>query len=193
MAENEAKQEINTDGEIPSEEKIDVDGLQKTLKDKDKFIEERENEINRLTNENIKLKEQLRKEGDILNREADRKLQKEKGKLIKEFLEVLDNFERAISSLSEGETDSLQGLLLIKNQIDTFLKEQGVQEMELEGKEFDPALCEIGEVVQTDSVEPNKILKIMRKGYYLKDNILRTAVVSVAVPEQTQNTDNGGV
>lgn len=191
MAENDEKSSAVP--EKAEAELVKIDVLVKALEDKDKLIEEHETEITNLKIEVIRLKENLRKEGEILLREADRKFQKEKGKLLKEFLEINDNFERALlTSVSSGE-HSKDGLLLIKGQMDKFLADAGVKEMELVGKSFDPNLCEIGEIINRDDVEPNTILKIMRKGYYLNDSVLRTAVVSVAVPSTNNNTDNGGV
>jgi molecular chaperone GrpE len=191
MSENDEKSEIVP--EKADTELVKIDELVKALKDKDKLIEEQETEITNLKIEVIRLKENLRKEGEILSREADRKFQKEKGKLLKEFLEINDNFERAILTSVSSDEHSKNGLSLIKEQMDKFLADAGVKEMELVGKAFDPNLCEIGEIVNRDDVEPNTILKVMRKGYYLNDSVLRTAMVSVAVPSTNNNTDNGGV
>lgn len=191
MSENDEKSEIVP--EKADTELVKIDELVKALKDKDKLIEEQETEITNLKIEVIRLKENLRKEGEILSREADRKFQKEKGKLLKEFLEINDNFERAILTGVSSDEYSKNGLSLIKEQMDKFLADAGVKEMELVGKAFDPNLCEIGEIVNRDDVEPNTILKVMRKGYYLNDSVLRTAMVSVAVPSTNNNTDNGGV
>ncbi|MGB9694646.1 MAG: nucleotide exchange factor GrpE [Caldisericaceae bacterium] len=191
MAENDDKADM-----VPEESKsetVKTDELLKALKDKDRLLEEKENQIENLKIEIIKLKESVRKEGELLSREADRKFRKEKGNLIKEFLEINDNFERALSSVDPSEERSKDGLLLIKNQMDKFLVDAGVKEMDLVGKAFDPNLCEIGEIIYRDDVEPNTILKVMRKGYYLDDSILRTAVVSVAVHPTDNNTENGGV
>jgi molecular chaperone GrpE len=192
MAENDKEQELVDEKSDTSTGKIDE--LVKALKDKDTLLESKESEVTNLKIEIIKLKESLRKEGDILSREAERKSREEKGKLIKEFLEIFDNFGRALVARSDLNEHSLDGLLPIKNQMEKFLKESGVREIDLESKIFDPTLCEIGEIVERDDIEPNTILKVMRKGYYLNERILRTAVVSVAVPSKNKNdTEHGGV
>lgn len=172
-------------------QEVNLDEIVKACREKDEKLKELEDKIFELKLENIKLKEQVRKESEILSREVERRFLTEKSKLLREFLEILDNFERATQNMDESENES-RGLTLIKTQIEQFLSSQGVKEIELEGKTFDPNICEIGEVIEVEDEEKaNKILKVMRKGYYLGDTILRTVVVSVAVPKN-KDSNNGG-
>lgn len=183
MAENEEEKAVDNNKKNVDTVGVDVEGLLEAVKEKDARLEELENSLENLKIENIKLKEQVRKESEIIQKEAERKVLKEKSKLMNEFLDIFDNFERAIGILEKESVNSLNGILLIKKQIEKFLISQGVKEIEILGKTFDPNLCEIGEVIESDE-EPNKILKVLRKGYYLDDKILRTSVVSVAVPRK---------
>ncbi len=189
MAENEEENVIDNKKTSDVTE-IDVEGLLKAIREKNAKLEELGNELENLKIENIRLKEQIRKEGEVIQKEAERRVLKEKSKLITEFLEIFDNFERAVENLANDSSNSLNGVLLIRNQIAKFLASQGVKEIEVLGKTFDPNLCEIGEVVESDNERPNKVLKVMRKGYYLDDKILRTSVVSVTVPKK--NNIGGG-
>jgi len=188
MAENEEEKVVDKKSSEIIE--IDVEGLLKAIKEKNARLEELENDLANLKIENIRLKEQIRKEGEVIQKEAERRVLKERIKLLSEFLEIFDNFERAIENSVSDTSNSLNGILLIKNQIAKFLALQGVKEIEVLGKTFDPNLCEIGEVIESDNEEPNKVLKVMRKGYYLDDKVLRTSIVSVAIPKK--NNINGG-
>jgi len=188
MAENEEEKVVDKKSSEITE--IDTEGLLRAITEKDAKLEELENSLENLKIENIKLKEQVRKESEVIQKEAERKILKEKSKLINEFLEIFDNFERAIEILGDSTSNSLNGILLIKNQIEKFLASQGVKEIEILEKTFDPNLSEIGEVIESDTDESNKVLKVLRKGYYLGDKILRTSIVSVAI--QKQNNKNGG-
>ena len=175
--------------------KDELNKLVEALKDKSDIIEKRENEIENLKIEFIKLKEQFRKEQNTIERQAEQKVNNEKKKLMREFLEIFDNFERALSSMENGDSsDTKQGIQLIHSQINKFLKQQGLKEMELKGKQFNPDLCEIGEITKTNNEKPNTVLKVLRKGYYLGDDLLRTAIVAVSVPEEDkkQNSNEGG-
>ncbi len=164
--------------------------LIKALKEKNEIIERKESEIEDLKIEIIKLKEVFRKEQKTIEKQAEQKVVQEKKKLLKEFLEIFDNFERALSAMDKEESSSTKdGVKLIHNQINSFLKQQEVTEIKLEGKQFDPSLCEIGEIIKTNKEKPNTILKILRKGYYLGNEMLRTAVVAVSVfPGEEKNS-----
>lgn len=105
---------------------------------------------------------------------------------LRELLQVVDNFERALEHAKGLATDKAspvsqvtQGIEMIHYQMLESLKAQGVAEIQALGKKFDPALHEaVGEEV-ADS-EPGIILKVMQKGYQLHGRLLRAARVIVA-------------
>lgn len=179
VSENNNAEETNQ-----TKSKGEVESLIKALKEKEELIKEKEQEITGLKIEIVKLQEKIRKEGEILSREAERKANKSIGELILALLEVLDNFERALSASNADNCKSVDGLVLIKNQIEKILTSYGVNEIEVENKPYDPNLCEIGEVVEAEDYEPNVVLKVLRKGYLMNGKLLRTAIVSVAVPKK---------
>ncbi|MEF3245638.1 MAG: nucleotide exchange factor GrpE [Caldisericaceae bacterium] len=198
MSKNEEKKDKNVvSGEEISEPKVEestqkAEGneLEKRVKQMEELLKEKDDENFNLKMENIKLKEKLRQEGEIFERETKRRILLERIKIFKEFLEILDNIERAFATL-EGDSEQLKGILLIKEQLDKFLKSFGVREMDVENKPFNPNICDVGEVVETDERSPNTVIKTLRKGYYIGDDILRTAVVSVAVPKnKNSNSEN---
>jgi len=181
--------------EIKDEKKTKLDELINALKEKNEIIEKKENEIENLKIDFIRLKEQFRKEQQTIERQAEQKITQAKKTLIKEFLEIFDNFERALSAMNEKDSASTKtGIKLIHKQIAKFLEQQGVKEIDLSDNQFDPSVCEIGEIVQTNDVKPNTIIKVLRKGYYLGNELLRPAVVSVAAPKQekTNNKESKG-
>jgi molecular chaperone GrpE len=186
MAENEDEKLIDNKEVLGT----DTDRLLKAMKEKNAKLEELENIISNLKIENIKLKERIRTEGEVIQKEAERRVLREKSKIMLEFLEIFDNFERAVEHSGGDISNSAGGIILIKNQISQFLLSQGVREIDVIGKTFDPNLCEIGEIVESETEEPNKILKVMRKGYYFDDKILRTSIVSVSI--QKKNNNSGG-
>jgi molecular chaperone GrpE len=105
---------------------------------------------------------------------------------LRELLQVLDNFERALQHAKEisGEKGSpaaqiTQGIEMIHYQLAESLKNQGVAEIKAEGAKFDPALHEaVGEEV-SDS-EAGTVMKVVQKGYQLHGSLLRAARVIVA-------------
>lgn len=114
--------------------------------------------------------------------------------VFKDFLGVLDNFERAMDS--SGSTDDLkQGLKMIVRQQEEILKRHGVQKIEAVGKPFDPTVHEAVAREESADVESPMVTKEMQRGYLLHDRLLRPALVFVAMPARqsaTAGEDAGG-
>ena len=109
---------------------------------------------------------------------------KEKGRseMVLAILPVLDDFERALNSIKES-TESgevYEGVELIFNKFKNILHEQGLQEMEPVGQEFDPDYHEAMTKMKASSEEDKgKVVDEVQKGYLLNDRIVRHAKVVV--------------
>ena len=69
---------------------------------------------------------------------------------------------------------------MVQRQIADFLRDMGVIEIESLGKPFDPNLHEaMAQEIRTDLPE-GTILRVTRRGYKLKDRLLRAASVIVS-------------
>ena len=101
--------------------------------------------------------------------------------IFKDFLGVLDNFERAMESSGSAE-DLKQGLRMIVRQQEEILHRHGVRKIEAVGQPFDPTVHEA--VAREESAEVNgpTVTKEMQRGYLLHDRLLRPAMVFVAMP-----------
>jgi len=103
--------------------------------------------------------------------------------LIKKVVPVLDNFEMALAAAQNqaAAPQSLQaGVAMIHQQLRNLLLETGLEEVDATGKAFDPNWHEA--VSQQDSVDvpEGHILQQLRKGYKLRDRLIRAATVVVA-------------
>lgn len=104
--------------------------------------------------------------------------------LMKKLIPVLDNFEMALAAASQPGTANAQslqtGVNMILQQLRNALVESGLEEVDAAGKTFDPNLHEA--VAQQDSAEvpEGQVLQQMRKGYKLRDRLIRPASVVVA-------------
>ena len=105
--------------------------------------------------------------------------------LLRDLLEILDNFERAVISLresagQEGELDGLRnGVGLIHQRFRDILMSQGLERIEAVGTEFDPALHEAILQVETEGAVPGQIAEVVQPGYRLKDLVIRPCRVIV--------------
>lgn len=117
--------------------------------------------------------------------------------LIKSLLPVYDDFSRSLDSVEKGETKDFEtlkkGVELIFNKLDNVLKQEGLKEMDVIGKEFDVNLCDALLQVPKEDVKPNTVIDVVEKGYYLKDKVIKHAkvLVSAEVPkEETKEEKN---
>ncbi len=183
------KQEISSESGSEDENNT-LRNCEEKIKDMEERLKEKESEAFDLKMENIKLKEKLRQEREIYERETKRRILKEKIDIFKEFLEVLDNIERALLSIENDNTEQTKGIRLIHDQLMKFLSSYGIKEIDVLNKPYDPNIAEIGEAVQTNDVPPNTVVKVLRSGYLIGDDVLRTAIVSVAVPLQEKKEES---
>ena len=101
---------------------------------------------------------------------------------LERLIPIFDNFELGLNAAkSSGEAASiLSGLDMVAKQLGDFLAETGVQPIEAAGQPFDPNLHEA--VAQEESLEAPEgvVLRQLRKGYKLRDRLLRPATVIVS-------------
>ena len=102
--------------------------------------------------------------------------------LLKEFLEILDNFERALGSEQEDSQSLRSGIELIYKQILDLLKKQGVIPIIHEDKVFDPQFHQAFMSQDSEDVTEPTIGEEFQKGYMLHDRLLRPALVKVLLP-----------
>lgn len=105
-----------------------------------------------------------------------------RGDIILKFLPVLDNLERAGSQTSEVSDLSsvIDGMNMILKQFKDILAKEGVEEIEADGKNFDPNLHNAVMHIEDESAGNNTIVEVFQKGYKLKDKVLRHSMVKVA-------------
>ena len=95
---------------------------------------------------------------------------------------ILDHFEMGLEAArAESEKSMIfMGMSMVQRQIADFLRDMGVIEIESLGKPFDPNLHEaMAQEIRTDLPE-GTILRVTRRGYKLKDRLLRAASVIVS-------------
>jgi molecular chaperone GrpE len=105
--------------------------------------------------------------------------------VLRDFLEVIDNLERAIASWSDGKEGDPKairdGVDLVLRQFRSKLERYQVKPIESKGVPFDPRFHEaISQAVAADA-KPGSILHELQKGYVIGDRLLRPAMVVVAV------------
>ena len=145
--------------------------------------EEVENKVN---SEIEELKNQLlRLQADFVNyknrteREKSNSIILANEGLILKLLPVLDNFNRAFAHVNL-EDDAVKGFVMIKDQFESILKSEMVEEIESEGATFDPNLHNAVMTESKEGVESGIVLETFEKGYKIKDKVIRPSMVKVS-------------
>ena len=104
--------------------------------------------------------------------------------ILKGMLPVLDDCERAIKQLEQTEASTFEkeGTGLIYNKLLSYLKNCGLEEIEVAGKEFDTDFAEaVAQLPVEDTKQKGTVLEVIQKGYTLGGKVIRFARVVVGV------------
>ncbi|MDX1680417.1 MAG: nucleotide exchange factor GrpE [Akkermansiaceae bacterium] len=113
-------------------------------------------------------------------------------RLLEELLPVIDNFEMGMQAASEDTSSMIYiGMDMVRKQLGEFLSAQGVKEVPTDGL-FDPNLHDAVAQEPCDKGEEGRILKVNRRGYMLKDRLLRPASVVVSRLPENEDGDKDG-
>tara|TARA_A100001015_G_C14849770_1_gene655973 strand:+ start:364 stop:1017 length:654 start_codon:yes stop_codon:yes gene_type:complete len=116
--------------------------------------------------------------------------------LIEQLLPTMDSFDMAIFAVKNADEttiDSLKtGIEMVHTQLKRTLEEVGLSEVDAAGQSFDPSLHEAMSRKETDEADEGTVLEQIRKGYKLKDRLVRPASVVVATTPGTETESEGG-
>jgi molecular chaperone GrpE len=99
--------------------------------------------------------------------------------VVEQFLPVVDNFELALKS--EGTVEQMRsGVELIVKKMEDVLRQLHVHAIPAVGVEFDPRVHEALGTVERDDLPDQHIAEEIRRGYKLRQKLLRPALVRVA-------------
>jgi molecular chaperone GrpE len=99
---------------------------------------------------------------------------------VKQFLPVLDNFERAVAYNDKENINIIEGIEMILKMFKEVLQKIGVEEIPSMGEKFNPNYHNAIVHIEDESYDENIIVDVMQKGYKYNDKILRYSMVKVA-------------
>ncbi|MCL6474496.1 MAG: nucleotide exchange factor GrpE [Firmicutes bacterium] len=148
-----------------------------------------------LEEENALLKQQLaEKQDSLLRAMADfdnfrRRTRQEMEEIrrialeefLRSLLRVMDNFERAMQAAEESQSFEklMEGVQLTYRQLQSLLREAGVQPIEAVGKPFDPNFHEAVQRVESPDHPDETVLEEVERGYMIQSRVLRPSRVKV--------------
>jgi len=186
------KEEVNKEEEIKAEkasEEILETAETETTEETTEAVEEVSEE-----DEFLKMKKELDtvKDNNLrLNAEFQnfkRRVEKEKADIYKfanerlmlELLPVVDNFERALSTMVCEDTTFTDGIDLIKKNLNDFLTKNNVSEIVALDQPFDHDKHHAVMTEEKDGVEANIVIEEFQRGYMLNEKVIRHSMVKVS-------------
>ena len=130
----------------------------------------------------------LRSQADFDNfkkraaREKEDAIKYANSSLLERLIAIVDNFELGLSAAKSASAQSpiLAGMGMVLKQLTDFLADNGLQPIDAEGQRFDPNLHEAIAHEASASVPEGNVVRQMRRGYKLKDRLLRPSTVIVS-------------
>ena len=173
---------VNQDAEGPREDTRGsgkptyVEQLEQQIAEKDKQIQEYLTKYRAAASEFEEARLRLR-------REIGKDIERSRRDILAEFLEVLDNLDRAVESARAGSSPEalVQGVEMVRRQFLAKLEGFGITRIEAEQQPFDPALHEaVSSVPAATPDQDGLVIGTVRSGYRIGDDVLRPAAVAVA-------------
>ncbi|ASD62126.1 nucleotide exchange factor GrpE [Bdellovibrio bacteriovorus] len=103
-------------------------------------------------------------------------------RLVRDLLEVVDNFDRALSVNVSAENFNTfkQGVDMTAQELKSLLQRHNVTEIPAQGAPFDPNVHEALSSEATDQMAPGHVVRVFKKPYKLHDKVIRPGQVVVA-------------
>lgn len=120
--------------------------------------------------------------------------------LIRRLLPVLDDMELAVSSAEKGDSGMVEGIRMVQKNLSAALQSEGLKPIDAVGKPFDPEFHEAVERIDgTGKSDRDMVVAEIRRGYTLKDKVLRPSMVRVEsaakkrpeTSDKKENDDDG--
>jgi molecular chaperone GrpE len=129
----------------------------------------------------------LRSQADFDNfrkrssREKEEAVKYANSSLLERLIPIIDNFELGLAAAGSAEKSPiLAGMSMVAKQLNDFLTEFGVTPIDATGQTFDPNVHEAIAHEHNPKVPEGKVIRQVRKGFKLKDRLLRPANVFVS-------------
>jgi len=118
-----------------------------------------------------------------VQKETSQAVEQAEDKVFSEWLEVMDNFERALNNIKEEDSPWISGMQAIFKHMLYTLERHDITPIDAAGKPFDPNWHEAISMMQDHEKENDTISQVVQTGYVRKGRLLRAARVVVVKNE----------
>ena len=181
LAENDAAEENSEDIDNEADEpSLDEDDAASEYNDTASQFEELEEKLNEANDKYLRLFAEFDNLRKRTAKEKTETYQNASVQCIEKLLTVIDSFERSLEADCTDENFK-NGMQLIWGQLQNFLTQMNVTEVEALGAEFDPNVHNAIQQQEDTDYASNHVCAVFQKGYMLGDKLIRPAMVAVAV------------
>jgi molecular chaperone GrpE len=153
------------------------------VEDLEQQLADRSAQLQAIAGEHRRAMEEFEQATARIRREVGRDVERGRRAIVADFLEVLDNLDRAIGAArdSDVKADSLlRGVELVRDQFLAKLEALGVRRVDALGQPFDATSHEaVSMAPVTDETQDGRVVAVTREGYAVGDELLRPASVVV--------------
>lgn len=151
-----------------------------------KTVEELEAEVERLTRENTKYYSHLQRTAaefdnykKRVSKEKENIYQLAVGDVVAKYITVVDSLEKGANVPGMDESMK-EGINLIYRQILDVMNSLNVEVIPTVNEKFNPEVHEAVMHVESEEYDEQTVIEELKKGYKLKDRVIRPAMVKVA-------------
>lgn len=150
-------------------------------------IDSNNEELDKVLKENEELTTRFQRlQADFVN--YRKRVEKEKESLVSygvetlvlEILPILDNFERAMDVEKDKEDSFFKGIEMIYDGLIGVLNKNGIEEIDSLEKPFNPEYHHAVGMEDSKEYDKDTIIRILQKGYIMKDKVIRPSMVIVS-------------
>ena len=148
----------------------------------ERALEDRDRKLREIASAHESSLDDLEQARARIRREVSRELELGRRSMIVDFLDVLDNLERALEAARQTEDRQtvVEGVTLVRDMFVAKLEGLGVARVEALGARFDPSVHEaLTTVPVKDPSADGTVVGIIKEGYSIGDEVLRPAAVAV--------------
>ncbi len=138
-------------------------------------------EVQEMNNKYLRLYAEFENYKKRVNRDKEEIIKYGNENLLYDLLPFIDHLDLALKHASNDVSSGLvQGVEITLKELRKTLEKFGLTEIEAEGKPFDPMVHHAMSQVEREDMEENVVVEDFRKGYMLKDKVLRPSLVAVS-------------
>jgi molecular chaperone GrpE len=182
--EQEERSVDQTQEEVSQYEEFDADELRELLMERDKQVNELEQELAETKDARLRKAAELENYRKRVKRERSQVYETAKANALEDFLEINDDLQRTLKAAEDLEVNDtfMDGVLLVANKFKEVLDKHGVERIDEEGVPFDVDLHDamMRQKPQDDNIDSDVVLNVIEGGYRIGDRTIRHAKVIVS-------------